>query len=186
MYSNLYYTSSYLLTKKKEKLFPISSHVLFYLKKTFFVRLYHFLMCFLSKFGASIWEFIWSNKRLLREELFLNVYKRFAVWIHSTRWIPRKDLCGCGICEVTFISWNIKKDLCERKLLWKKFSVKSFLMCYSWCIIRWTNEKEFPIISSFILNCLDFSFMRMWNRSDPFWHQREIFAFDFFSWNFCI
>ncbi len=96
MYSNLYYTSSYLLThedqekKSIRKTFPyfIARFIFVKIKKSFFfVRSYHFLMCFLSKFGASIWEFIWSNKRLLREELFFFYFEIVSIKsVHSAHY----------------------------------------------------------------------------------------------------
>lgn len=109
-------------------------------------------MCFLRKFGASM-EFIWSNKRLLREELY--VYCIYRIWYFSrvcvaqsekrrsghvklrgleNKWNqPAKNRYGKRSCSSVVIRCGggicevfpfILKRICLcEKLLWKKFQV---------------------------------------------------------------
>lgn len=85
-------------------------------------------------------------------------------------------------CEI------LKRICANENFLWKKFSVKSFLMCYSWCVTRWTRVERKKIcisliIFSFILNCWDFPFTRT-GRISLARKPWAIFTFHLKSWNF--
>lgn len=134
MYSNLYYTSSYLLTKKRGKTFPyfIARFILFE-KYIFFLFVYTTFLCVFLTNLAHLYGNLFDRISVCREELFLNVYKRCAVYEYMVQGgSPEKDL---SVWLWHMWGYFYFVEILKRISAKENFYGKSFRLNLFWCVI---------------------------------------------------